>query len=105
MMWFKRAEFDRNAWFYTDGDVRGGLSWNDFCNIKLPIPSLTKQQEAVYEYNIIQRRIDLNKQLCEKLEETAQTLYRKYFVDDIEKGPIVWFNGRAESGPRALGNR
>lgn len=85
MMWFKRAEFDRNAWFYTDGDVRGGLSWNDFCNIKLPIPSLTKQQEAVYEYNIIQRRIDLNKQLCEKLEETAQTLYRKYFVDDIDE--------------------
>jgi type I restriction enzyme S subunit len=85
MMWFKRAEFDRNAWFYTDGDVRGGLSWNDFCNIKLPIPSLTKQQEAVYEYNIIQRRIDLNKQLCEKLEETAQTLYRKYFVDDFDE--------------------
>jgi type I restriction enzyme S subunit len=26
MMWFSRKEFDRNAWFYTDADVRGGLS-------------------------------------------------------------------------------
>jgi type I restriction enzyme S subunit len=28
MMWFSRKEFDRNAWFYTDADVRGGLSWD-----------------------------------------------------------------------------
>ena len=27
MMWFSRGEFDRNAWFYTDADVRGGLHW------------------------------------------------------------------------------
>jgi len=25
MMWFRRKEFDRNAWFYTDADVRGGM--------------------------------------------------------------------------------
>jgi type I restriction enzyme S subunit len=31
MMWFSRKEFDRNAWFYTDADVRGGLPWNSFC--------------------------------------------------------------------------
>ncbi|UKZ02955.1 hypothetical protein BOQ63_002165 (plasmid) [Streptomyces viridifaciens] len=27
------------------------------------------------------------------------------FVDDILRGPVVWFNGRSEAGPRALGNR
>lgn len=27
------------------------------------------------------------------------------FVKDIETAPIVWFNGNAEIGPRALGNR
>jgi hypothetical protein len=27
MMWFTRREFDRNAWFYTDADVSGGLPW------------------------------------------------------------------------------
>lgn len=27
------------------------------------------------------------------------------FVQDLEKAPVIWFNGRAEIGPRALGNR
>jgi len=30
MMWFTRREFDRNSWFYTDSDVRGGLHWKSF---------------------------------------------------------------------------
>ena len=42
MMWFSRSEYDRNAWFYTDADVRGGLNWNAFCDMKLPIPSPDK---------------------------------------------------------------
>ena len=27
------------------------------------------------------------------------------FIEDIQEGPIIWFNGRSEIGPRALGNR
>lgn len=38
MMWFSRSEFDRNAWFYTDADVRGGLHWKALCDMQLPIP-------------------------------------------------------------------
>jgi type I restriction enzyme S subunit len=81
MMWFSRKEFDRNAWFYTDADVRGGLPWKSFCNIQLPIPSITKQREVVEEYNVIQNRITLNNQLIQKLEETAQAIYKQWFVD------------------------
>ena len=39
MMWFSRKEYDRNAWFYTDADVRGGLAWDAFCAMKFPLPS------------------------------------------------------------------
>lgn len=81
MMWFTRREFDRNAWFYTDADVRGGLHWKAFCDMQLPIPSLAKQKEIVKEYNIIQNRIALNQQLIKKLEETAQAIYKQWFVD------------------------
>lgn len=35
----------------------------------------------------------------------SKTEGSKYFVQDIEREPLIWFNGRAESGPRALGNR
>lgn len=81
MMWFSRREFDRNACFYTDADVRGGLSWSAFCDMQLPIPHIDKQREIVKEYNIIQNRIILNQQLIKKLEETAQTIYKQWFVD------------------------
>ncbi len=81
MMWFSRREFDRNAWFYTDADVRGGLHWKALCDMQLPIPSITKQREIVNEYNVIQNRIALNQQLIQKLEETAQALYKQWFLD------------------------
>lgn len=81
MMWFSRAEFDRNAWFYTDADVRGGLAWQAFEDMQLPIPHIGKQREIVKEYNTIQNRIQLNEQLIQKLEETAQAIYREWFVE------------------------
>ncbi|SMD45778.1 type I restriction enzyme, S subunit [Aquiflexum balticum DSM 16537] len=84
MMWFSRSEFDRNAWFYTDADVRGGLAWQAFEDMQLPIPSITKQREIVKEYNVIQNRIALNQQLIQKLEETAQAIYREWFVEGID---------------------
>ncbi|HWL23314.1 MAG TPA: restriction endonuclease subunit S [Ureibacillus sp.] len=81
MMWFLREEFDRNAWFFTDADVRGGLKWEDFCNMKLPVPSITKQKEIVNEYNVLLERLKLNNSFIEKLEETTQTLFKQWFVD------------------------
>jgi len=81
MMWFSRAEFDRNAWFYTDADVRGGLAWKAFCDMQLPVPSIEKQPEIVKEYNTIVNRIKLNEQLNQKLEETARAIYKHWFVD------------------------
>jgi len=81
MMWFTRSEFDREACFNAVGGVRGSLEWDDFCNMQLPIPSITKQREIVKEYTVIQNRIALNQQLIQKLEETAQAIYKQWFVD------------------------
>ena len=85
MMWFSRKEFDRNAWFYTDADVRGGMDKDALLDMKLPIPPIERQREIVAEYETLSRRIDINKQLITKLEATAQALYRKMFVDGIDK--------------------
>ena len=81
MMWCRRPEFDRNAWFTTDSSVRGGFSWNDFCDMVLPMPSIEKQREIVKEYHTIVDRIKLNERLNRKLEETAQAIYKQWFVD------------------------
>ena len=85
MLWFRRNEFDRNAWFYTDGDVRGGMSKEAFMDMTLPVPSIEQQQKIVSEYEAVTRRIRLNEQIIAKLEETAQALYRKMFMDGIDK--------------------
>ncbi|WP_375584235.1 restriction endonuclease subunit S [Cyclobacterium xiamenense] len=81
MMWFSRPEFDREACFYAVGGVRGSLEWEDFCNMKLPVPSIEKQREMVAEYNTVVNRIKLSEQLNQKLEETAQAIYRRWFVE------------------------
>ena len=85
MLWFRRNEFDRNAWFYTDSDVRGGMSKEAFMDMTLPVPPIEQQQKIVSEYEAVTRRIRLNEQIITKLEETAQALYRKMFVDGIDK--------------------
>jgi type I restriction enzyme S subunit len=58
----------------------------------MPIPSIEKQQELVREYNTIQNRIAHNKQLINKLEETAQAIYKQWFVEgiDLQNLPVGW---------------
>lgn len=84
MMWFSRSEFDRNAWFYTDGDVRGGMDRDALFDMQIPVPAIEKQRETVAEYNTLATRIETNKKLIATLEQTAQTLYRHTFVDNID---------------------
>lgn len=95
MMWFSRSEFDRNAWFYTDGDVRGGMDREALFDMQIPIPSIEKQREIVAEYNTLQNRIETNKKLIATLEQTAQALYKHTFVDNIDPNnlPEGWRMG------------
>jgi type I restriction enzyme S subunit len=81
MMWFRRPEFDRYARFKSHGSAREIFDWEEMCNTLLPIPSIAKQREIVREYNVIQNRIALNQQLIQKLEETAQAIYKQWFVE------------------------
>lgn len=98
MMWFKRSEFDRYADFKSDAAVRGGYDWHELCETMIYIPSIEKQREIVAEYKTISKRIKNNEQIIATLEDTAQTLYRKMFVDGIDKEnlPEGWRMGRLE---------
>lgn len=81
MMWFRRPEFDRYARYKSHGSVREIFGWDEMCDVELPMPSIEKQREIVKEYNTIVNRIKLNDQLNQKLEETAQAIYKQWFVD------------------------
>lgn len=85
MMWFRRPEFDRYARFHSHGSAREIFDWDELCDVMLPIPSITRQREIVAEYETLTNRIRLNNQMIQHLEATAQALYRKTFVDNIDK--------------------
>jgi type I restriction enzyme, S subunit len=81
MMWFRRPEFDRYARYKSHGSVREIFDWQEMCEVELPVPPIEKQREIVAEYQAVQKRIQINEQLIQKLEETAQTVYRRWFVE------------------------
>ena len=84
-MWYKRSDFDRYARFKSHGSAHEFFEYEEMCDVKLPIPSITRQREIVSEYETLTNRIRLNNQMIQHLEATAQALYRKTFVDNIDK--------------------
>ncbi|MCR9289142.1 MAG: restriction endonuclease subunit S [Bacteroidetes bacterium] len=81
MMWFRRPEFDRYARFKSHGSAHEFFDYDEMCDVELPVPSIEKQRAIVKEYNTVVNRIQLNEQLNQKLEATAQALYKHWFVD------------------------
>ncbi len=84
MMWFRRPEFDRYARFHSHGSAREVFDWEEMCEVQVPVPAIEKQCETVAEYNTLAT-----------LEQTAQTLYRHTFVDNIDSNnlPQGWRMG------------
>lgn len=95
MMWFRRPEFDRYSRFKSHGSAREIFEWDEMCDVMLPVPSIEEQRRIVTRYQAIQNRIENNKKTIAKLEEAAQALYRKMFVDgiDVERLPEGWRMG------------
>jgi len=95
MMWALRPEFDRYARFKSNGSAREIFSWGEMCEVYLPVPDIATQRKIVAEYQAVENRIATNKRLIAKLEEAAQAIYKKMFVDDIdpEHLPDGWRNG------------
>ena len=95
MMWFMRPEFDRLAIYYSHGSAHEFFEWDAMCDVMLPVPSIERQREIVAEYQTLTDRINLNQQMIQKLEATAQALYQKTFVTNIDKEnlPPGWHLG------------
>lgn len=84
MLWFRRPEFDRECWFYTDASVRGGITWEDFCEMRMPVPSIEEQQKIVDAYQKIEDRIALKRKINDNLEATAQAIFQEQFAPYYE---------------------
>jgi type I restriction enzyme S subunit len=81
----KRDEFARHCDYLGLGSAREYCRFANIAEFDIKIPSIEVQLEIVQADRQIKRRIRLNEQMIEKLEATAQALYRKTFVDNIDK--------------------
>ena len=92
MLWFSRPEFDRYARFKSHGSVREVMDWDEMCKVELPVPPYEKQKEIVDGYKAITERIALKQKINDNLQATAQAIYKKYFIEDVDvsKLPSDW---------------
>lgn len=95
LLWVSRPEFDRYARFMSHGSVRELFSWEEMCNVLLPVPPIDEQRRIVAEYQTVERRIKNNETMIQKLEETAQAIYHHTFVEGIDENnlPEGWRKG------------
>ena len=81
MLYFKQPETDRLLWFKTDSSVRGGLGWNELCDIEIPVPDIEIQKDIIRQYNQISDAIKIKEKLNNNLEQQAQAIFKSWFVD------------------------
>ena len=83
MMLFQRGEFDRFTWFVSDSSIRGGLEWERFCDVLIPVPdSLEDQKHACDLYSSLLKNhqsysksvADLQ-QVCDSYMQNLTTSY------------------------------
>ena len=90
MLWFRRPEFDRYAFFKCDSAIRGGFDWEALCDCLLPIPLIEEQQKIVDAYETIEKRIEIKKKINENLEKQAYEIYKKNIkTENKVKGRIL----------------
>lgn len=80
----KSEERDRYFWFNTDGSVRDGMSWADFCSVEVELPPIEIQRKyvAVYEAMLenqrsYERGLDDLKLTCDGYIEKLMHGYRR----------------------------
>lgn len=83
------SEFDRAAVFYAIGGVRGTLIWDEFCDMRIPVPSIEEQRKIVHDYIVISDRIELLKKLDINLFSTAKVMMKENYREGAKFGNSI----------------
>ena len=68
--YFRRKEFGREVNFRNFGSARPEFSFQDMCDVSIPIPSLEIQESIANIYKVYQKR----KSICEKLKSLIKSI-------------------------------
>lgn len=84
-IFLSRKEWDRYAEYLSWGSSTEVFSWDTFCDIKIPLPSIEAQRELVDTYNGFKSLAEQNEALIPRLSAVCQA----YIVDCRAKYPSV----------------
>ncbi len=79
-IWFNRSEFDRYARFNSWGSARETFSWDDMCEVQLPVPDINEQKKYVALYKGVLNNQKVYENSLEDLQLICDT-----FIEDLIK--------------------
>ena len=75
-MFFNRPEFDRYARYHSWGSAREVFTYEDMCDVQIPLPSLEVQQNIVNMYKCYTERRRIAAELKEKIKAVCPILIK-----------------------------
>ena len=76
MLWFNRAETQRYMGFISNGTTRDIFSFEDMCEIAIPLPDINVQQDIVDIYEVYRMRIIINEKLKDQIKDICPILIK-----------------------------
>jgi type I restriction enzyme S subunit len=76
-LWFSRSEVHRYCGFISQGTTRDVFSYDDLCNLKIPLPPPAVQQAIVDIYNCAEEAKKIATQAREKMKNLCPALVQR----------------------------
>lgn len=80
MIFFLKPETDRLLGFMSAGSMRGSLTWEEFCELEIPVPDIEVQKNVVAVYNELLRNQKSYEGSLDDLQLICDT-----FIEDLAK--------------------
>ena len=85
MLYFGRTEFDRFARFNSWGSARETFSWDDMCEVSIPIPNTDDQKSISNVYYAYKKRKEINERLKKQMANICPILI-KGSIEEAKRG-------------------
>mgnify|MGYP002515386836 CR=1 FL=1 len=74
MLYLTRPEFDRYARFHSWGSARETFTWEDMCEVQIPIPPIDVQRSIVAIYDVYNKRKQYAERMRQQINEVCPVL-------------------------------
>ncbi len=76
LLWFKRSEFDRYARYNSWGSAREMFTYDEMCEVSIPIPDLDLQKSIANLYTVYMQRRGINEKLKAQIKNLCPILIK-----------------------------